>query len=75
LDGAIAADTFRRAPKPPFFCCEPAGPCYKPAAPIAMMLDEVDPEIMNVIDFNGLEHDGHPKTALRFSTSCPGIAA
>ena len=30
---------------------------------------------MNVIDFNGLEQDGHPKTGLRFSASCPGIAA
>jgi len=34
----------RTALKQPFFCCERLSPCYKPAAPIAMMLDEVDPK-------------------------------
>jgi hypothetical protein len=47
------------------------GPCYKPAATIAV----ISAEIMNVIDSNHLEHDERPKTAAQFSASCSGIAA
>ena len=60
-----------RAQNRPFFCCEPAGSCYKPRR--AGHVHDLVPLIMNMCS-NNLEHDGREKTAAHFSASCSGIA-
>src|SRR3982074_2724852 len=37
----------RAALKQPFFCCEPPSPCYKPAAAVTMIWDELYPESLS----------------------------